>query len=240
MNKRPITIVFVSVICVLIAISVWKMYTIENKITSPEDFSYRINKVCEDDLNQDGVVEISYQSKIITTLTNQNCPIDDVHFFATIDDTVLFSILPGGLGGYMIYPSYHNIYILNVSSQKITQITKGVVGIPAVDSKRKNIAFVKWNDDQTQSLEIINIPSNVSKHARFSLENMGQVGRLLFSPNGTKIAIEVGYGPEDERGEIYIYDTITEKLTRQVTENRHLKIDGWKNENEITWSGWKI
>lgn len=269
MNKRLITIVCVSATCVLIATGVWKMYTIGNTEASIEiqkkeeitntaitkekinpvldDFSYRMNKACEDDLSQDGVVEISYQSKIITTLTNQNCPIDDVHFFAVIDDTVLFSILPSGLGGYMIYPSYHNIHILDVTTQKITQILKGVIGIPAIDSKRKNIAFVKYDGDPALSdndpkfrLTILNLTNDKQNSFGFTLEHTAQIGHLIFSPDGNKVAIEVGYGPEGERGEIYIFDIPSQKMARQVTENKHLKIDRWKNENEVVWSEWKI
>ena len=116
-----------------------------------------------------------------------------------------------------------------------------------MDTIRKNIAFVKYDTDPALSdndpkfrLMILNLTNDTQNSFDFTLEYTAQIGHLVFSPNGNKVAMEVGYGPKNERGEIYIFDIPSQKLTRQVTENKHLKIDGWKNENEVTWSEWKI
>lgn len=218
-------------------------YNQEKQITKQEpillsDFSYRTNKAC-DDLGDDGVIEIEYKSRPVGKLYNQLCPIEKLDFFALLDDNILFSIEPGGLGGYYIYRPHFNIYVYNIKRKEISKIAQPITGITGVDPKKNTVAFIEIDENRNASVSVLSLESNNLRKIAFKQNTDAQFGHLVFSPDGSKLAVEVGYGPDSEQGEIYILDIKTQKINLTVSKNFHLKIDSWKNNNEVNWSEWK-
>lgn len=204
------------------------------------DFSIDESKKCIDLPSNTADLPIKYKEEVIAKIKNQDCFFEKVDFFAIIDRTVLFTIEPSGLGGYYIYPRHFNLYSLNVDTKEVKGLASKTLGVTGVNSEQKKIAYISFDGNKTYTLTVDTIGTTEKKVFSAKLPSEinptnAQVGHLSLSPQATHLAVEVGYGPDKERGEIYLIDIANQAIELAASENYHLKITGWKDETHPTW-----
>lgn len=201
--------------------------------------------------DEPGDVTLYADNKLIAIIKSPECIVDKVIFRNGNDKIVYFSVEPGGLGGYFIYQPIFNLYKLDLEKKTAQRIGTGDNWIMAASLNRDmtKLVYVTESvkfDERSKQVVIKNlvtgketnygyIPYSASKNAfRY------QVGNVALSPDEAKLAIAVGYGPDEEFGEIYILDLSTKKYTLyKKVDADHVQVNGWKNNTEVDWSSIK-
>mgnify|MGYP001596396729 FL=1 len=95
-----------------------------------------------------------------------------------------------------------------------------------------NATLVVYKSDTEQQIAVRNLQTTEEKLYK-SPENAkdAQIGSFKFSPDSTKVAFAAGYGPENERGEVYILDLNTGESSLYKTTEAPPHITGWTDNN---------
>lgn len=178
--------------------------------------------------------EILKNNSKIASVVVLNCEATEGEILAIKNDSAYFSILPGGLGGYILYGKYTNLYKLNLFDNSVVKIKDSLFTDIDVSS---DLSMIVYSNRSPSKIIIRNLNDDEEKSYTFSeIPDDAQFGDFRFSPNQDKVAIAVGYGPNDERGEIYILDLTSGAFDLYEETNSPPAIKGWIDNNEISWN----
>lgn len=173
--------------------------------------------------------------------------------FKQTDKSVYISFIPDGLGGYILYfgPTY--MFKLDLDKQIITKLADPEYGyFTDISPDEKLAAYIKTayikmvddtdikttdnTDNKHKVLVIRNLESNEITEFPFP-SKFGQIGDAIFSPDGQKISLAAAISnPDAESAELFIID-LKSGQTSSISEYNGgiIKVDGWKNNDEISY-----
>lgn len=118
----------------------------------------------------------------------------------------------GGMGGYITYGHYTQIWKYNTESRSIEDLLENQLTDADFDPELESIVYANGNSIIVKDL------SDMSKQVftpNWGLDQAGQssqVGDFKFSPDGKQVAIAVTWGPENEHGAIYTLNIATQEF----------------------------
>jgi len=198
------------------------------------EMSYKLIKsVCEPN-NQSSTISLLADGKEVTVLKSAMCEITKVIFRTGNSELVYFSVEPGGLGGYYIYSPAFNLYKLDLKNKTVSQLSNSIANLDFDANLTKAVIVTTGN----AKVLVKDLATNTDEtFGTVSIAEQGQIGNVKFSPDLTKVAIALGYGPDNEYGEIYVLDLATKKFSLyKKLSSGHLQVNGWKNNEEVDWS----
>jgi len=195
------------------------------------------------DLNGKSEIKLLINGKQVASVQSSVCPSGGAEIIKKDIDKIYFSIQPDGIGGYILFPTYANLYSFNLNSNEVEEIA---------DLKGSDVGFsgnedfivyhtFETSDSEKGHIEVENIKTKeIRTYDIPSIQGNYQIGNFKFSPDENKIAFVVNYGPEKEHGEIYILDLQKKSYTLYAKANYLMKIDSWENNDKIVWSKLKL
>lgn len=105
---------------------------------------------------------------------------------------VFFSKQRSGLGGYILFGAWHDLYKINLEAQEVTQLAQGVNDIAP-----NEVMLSKVSTDETGT-DVIALVNDETDYLFSLSEGFSRAGNVLFSPDGTKIAYNIAAGNPDE------------------------------------------
>ncbi|HNV97118.1 MAG TPA: hypothetical protein PKL13_02250 [bacterium] len=184
-----------------------------------------------------GVTKINisaFNNQNITT-TIDGCFHENPDVLKTTNKYIYFAIKPEGVGGYILYGKYVGFYRINLSDSEIENIfgnDEESSLITDIDiSSDSSLAVYKLISDDSNEFVVKNLET--MKDSKFQLPVSGsdmQFGNFKFSPDSSKIAIAIGYGPDKERGSVYTLNLSDKKFSSyQTFDSKIPYIDSWKD-----------
>lgn len=160
---------------------------------------------------------------------NAPCATTEAKVVKANDMHAYFTIIPTGIGGYIPYGEHFSMYYLSTTSTKPDALFENtVVDADFSSDLGKAVYNNKWSivvfDAATKSKKSYPAPLTVAQ----AQQQSAHLGSFKFSPDAMKIAYAVGYGPENERGAVYVLDLTTGVSTKykDIT-GRIPYVDGW-------------
>lgn len=199
------------------------------------NFSYKFSYSQNSQESTKTDISILENGKKIANLSYPQ-PAGSLKFLGGDENLIYFTVIPDGLGGYYIYDCWFNLYKLNLKTKAVTMILNNEnmahrsCGSIALSNDLKLLAYQSDLDTVT----IKNLLTNVLKNYTCKEASQGKIGNIKFSPDNSKLAFPVGYGPDKEYGEVYVMnlsDGDYSLYTKNI--NSHLQVSGWKNNSEV-------
>ncbi len=185
-----------------------------------------------------GKFEIYKDGKEIVSVDNKNCEVYKSEILLVNNKYALFSILPGGAGGHIVYGKYTKLYKLNFNDNSLNIVFQqpymtdiDVSGDTVVYNKKdKTIDKIAVRSLITGQKKDYNLPS-IGETASY------QVGSFKFSPDAEKIAMAVtGYDSANKfEGEIYILNMNNGSYSLYKRTPTPPVIEGWVNNSELLY-----
>lgn len=197
--------------------------------------------VCGDVENNWAVFDILNQGQKVGEVKVNNCLASTGDVLAQTKDRVYFTILPVGVGGYIVYGRYTNLYELNIPDNKIKTILE-INYLTDFDFTTDRQKFVYFKLEGTGEKEpkpvliIENLTNGVK--AAYELPDYDQFGDFQFSPLDDQVAFAGASGPADTKSAVYKLNISSinnqpELITEQVDKIYHVK--GWKSYGEVEY-----
>jgi len=186
---------------------------------------------------QTATYNVHENNEFLTSVSINHCGWDNAveQVFKT-NDAVYFSSMPDGLGGYIPYGKYTNLYRLNLDNNSVDSIITGSAStLTDIDFSADNnfIVYRSYND-----IIVKNIANNSINTYLFDFENRS-FGSFKFSPNNDKIVVAKDDGPEAGSGVIYVLNLNNGTFSLYANTEAIPRIDSWLNNDEIEWhNGW--
>ncbi len=171
------------------------------------------------------------------SVTVAGCESSRGEVLAIKNDSAYFSILPEGLGGYILYGKYANLYRLSFADNSVATIIgiTGQVLLTDIEVSR-DLSLIAYSRGNPNSIIVKNLNNSRENTYVFSeISNDAQFGGFKFSPNQDKLAIAVGHGPDRERGEIYILNLQSGLFSLYRQTSLAPIIKGWVSNNQVDW-----
>lgn len=168
-----------------------------------------------------------------------NCDISTIgEVLAIKNNRVYFTIKLGGLGGYILYGSYNNLYELNLADNSISRLHDWDYLTDIDVSLDTNFLVYSFSSSSdSKKIVVRNLSNGIETPYVFSqISRDAQIGSFKFSPNNEKLAIAVGYGPDNERGEIYILTLKNSTFDLYQKTKTPPRIKEWIDNNQINWN----
>jgi hypothetical protein len=267
----PVIIIFLVVLLVFVAGAIY-VINFQRKINEETELTMKVYKeILNGSLNTNndihyGVGEVALSIKfnsrkcetpdvyaIFDVLANSqpvgevkvpNCLSNEGEVLAQTKDNIYFTILPNGLGGYILYGEYMNLYDYEIATSKITQLLN-LTNLSDFDftTDRGKLVYLKALNKPIESqpikyaLVIRDLTSEVE--TSFDLpETYSQYGDFKFSPDGNWVAFATAIGPDNPKGAVYKIDiTNTSNIPALINEqaNKVFQVTGWKNNEEVIY-----
>jgi hypothetical protein len=142
-----------------------------------------------------------------------------------------------GLGGYYLFGRHINLTYANLSGA-IVDMHEGLVADIAFSSDYAQAATVSRTQAGTYELKLWDLATGAST-LTMPVPSTGeghQAGAPAFSPDGGSLAVAVGYGPDNERGEIYSMGIgVMPEFTKLADTPRPPRELWWKGDGTIAW-----
>lgn len=156
------------------------------------------------------------------------CFIKKGKVLATTSAGAYVTFPPQGLRGFLPYAQYRNLYFVDFKTRTIKQLetVKSATDI-VIDDKMTMAVFMSDTSDgvklivrklATESETIFNLPVSL---------DAARLGDFKLAPKLDRIAVAVAYGPEKERGEVYILDIAKDKYTLYKKTKKAAHIESW-------------
>lgn len=206
--------------------------------------TYKITSTNCQENNQYSTIALYADGKLVTSAKSSLCVVDKVIFRNGNSKVVYYSVLPDGIGGYYIYNPVFNLYKLDLEKKSASEVST-MGKIQSLDFNKDLTKLVYVTRNAADDIGYFVVVKDLSSGAEIKYNNapntgngesFPQIGGVKFSPDELKIAFAVGYGPENEHGEIYVLNLYTKNysLYKKRTDG-HLDVTGWKNNTEVTW-----
>lgn len=173
-----------------------------------------------------------------------NCESRTGEVLAQTKDKIYFTILPGGIGGYILYGKYNNLYQYTTADNKITNILS-LTDITDFDftSDRQKLVYIETPNEPTNprplsyALVIRDLTNGIEQSYSLS-GDYTRYGDVKFSPLNDQVAFAGGAGPEPEKSAVFILNITSLNNTPQLIASQDGKIfhvTGWKNNEEVIY-----
>lgn len=174
-------------------------------------------------------------NQIVNSLNIPNCSSTETEILLTTNNAVYFSILPTEVGGYILFGKYVNLYRLNfIDNVGNTLLEQNYLTDIDIASDESQIVFLTGDSSGAKDIMVKELPSGEAKLYGLPTQvDNAQFGDFKFSPNLDKVAIAVGYGPVDEKWEIYILNLVDGSYSLYDESTDQLNIEGWVNNDEL-------
>ncbi|MDD4289662.1 MAG: hypothetical protein PHH83_00090 [Patescibacteria group bacterium] len=190
---------------------------------------------------KDGITKLNiaaFNDQAFTTTVN-GCfhTLPDV--LKTTSKYIYIGIKPEGVGGYILYGKYVALFRVNLENSKSESIfgsNGDALAVTDIDFSSDNKLIVyKVKSDNNDEFVVKNLET--LKDTKYKLPVSGsdmQFGNFKFSPDASKIAIAIGYGPDKEHGSVYTINLSDKKFTSYQTFDAKIPyIDSWKDEETL-------
>ncbi|MFA6995001.1 MAG: hypothetical protein WC249_01160 [Patescibacteria group bacterium] len=127
------------------------------------------------------------------------------------------------MGGYILYGKYTVIYKYTRANHSLITLSENDATDVDFDSK---LEFMVYSRDKFLVIKRLVDTSEQVFTPTWAQDN-SQMGDFKFSPDGKKIAIAVGWGPDNEHGAIYTLDLITNKFQLVKETSGIPQVIGW-------------
>ncbi len=186
-------------------------------------------------INGETKINISAFNDQNITKTVKGCFHGNPDVLKTTKNYVYFAFKPEGVGGYTLYGKYSGFYRINLEDSEIESMfsnSEEALLITDIDiSGDAKSAVYKINAEDNNEFIVKNLET--LKDSKFKLPVSGsdmQFGNFKFSLDSSKVAIAIGYGPDKERGAVYILTLSDKKFTSYQTFDSSIPhIDSWKD-----------
>jgi len=117
----------------------------------------------------------------------------------------VFQTPPDGLGGYILYSRYFNLSYVNVAG--VTPLASGFADA-GFSPDFSHIAVLTGSRGAKEfAVQFFDLATGKADQVATAIPATAedaQAGLPTYSPDGTMLAVAVGYGPDNEHGEIYV------------------------------------
>lgn len=174
----------------------------------------------------------------VGSITIANCDASTkVRLMAIKNNRAYLAASPGGMGGYILYALYNELYELNLTNNAIIKLHDWDyltdIGVSADSSL---LAYSLSDPRNPLKIMVRNLNNAIETPHIFSqISSDAQIGDFKFSPNNEKLAIAVGYGPADERGEVYILNLKSSMFSLYEKTKTPPRIKEWIDNDQINW-----
>lgn len=198
------------------------------------------------------IFNIIRDGKIIGEIESPYCKAEagQISILAQNKEYVYFTFVPSGIGGYIIFAFYRNLYRLDLKNNKTSQIINESFSGNTFSSNLKKIIYNRLPTIQEQQeqgiifqeiilLDLIN-KNLIRKYdyptEYFNFDEQWQFGHFKFSPNEDKVAFVGVRGPADEKGGVYIL-SLENGIFRLVEEKNDyiFRIEGWLDNETVIY-----
>lgn len=176
--------------------------------------------------------DVMLDSRKVGSVSGVQTPRPDV--IRTGPGWVVFQRPVSGIGGYILYGRYNLVTYANASG---TVVETGQAPVTLTDvSFTYDLSHMVYVDaHQLAFMDLSTGAVTRSADIPVTADN-AQVGIPTFSPDGTKVAVAVGYGPDNERGELYVTSaTVPTSFTKIADTPRAVAELVWTPQGAIVW-----
>lgn len=185
-----------------------------------------------------GEFKIYKDNQEAASIITKNCEVYKSEILSVNNKYALFSILPGGAGGHIVYGKYTKLYKLNFNDNSLSIIFQQPY-MTDIDVSGDTVVYNK----KGKTIDEITVKSLVTGREKdYNLPPVGetvsyQIGSFKFSPNARKIAMAVtGYGSANQfEGEIYILNLENGSYSLYKRTSTPPVIEGWVNNTELLY-----
>lgn len=187
------------------------------------------------------VFDVLKDGQWIGEVRNESCESVESEVLAQTEDYVYFTILPGGIGGYIVYNYYINLYRLNLSNNEIVRLKDLNSDLAFSNDKEKIAYFSSWSPPGTNNRLLLVQNLNTWVIEIYEVPNYVSYGDLFFSPVDDKLAFSAAAGnPDNEESAVYIlnlrdYNPKTNIKKVAEVKNKIYNITGWADNQTITY-----
>lgn len=181
-------------------------------------------------------VSITFLDKNISSEIS-GCYQENPDVLLTTDKYIYLAFKPVGIGGYILYGKYSGFYRTDLSNNETERIfdnSNDALVVTDIDIS-PDMKFAVYKLGEENSFIIKNLETG--KVSQYELPVSGsdmQFGNFKFSPDSSKVAIAIGYGPEKERGAVYVFEIATKKFSSyQKFDSKIPYIDSWKDNKDL-------
>ena len=169
--------------------------------------------------------------------TNANYTVLKVRRFEA-DGSLLYSIEPTGIGGYILYGGWSSLYRYDPATNQTSTILEYGDTFICVDDFAPEFRLAALHCDQ--SLTIRNLQTQVELSLP-AVEDQGQLGSAYFSPSADYVAYAVARGDPEHEGSKLVLARVDGSTAPAVIAQREggvYKVEGWINEDTllVSWS----
>lgn len=201
-------------------------------------FSYKIDQPGNCEIPEHTtVVSILKDDKPLAGIDTQMCEFDKVIFRGVHGDSLYFSLIPSGLGGYILYDTYFNLYRFDLGNNKFDELFK------IIDNGSLNHDSTKFIYSTTSGIvirqlvdggeQLVKFPDNIINASN------AQIGDLSFSPDETKLAFAItslDNSANDEVSGVYTVEIETGQADRFFDSRKTdiaYHVLGWNPDNTV-------
>lgn len=172
---------------------------------------------------------------IIGSVEGANCDSNNGIILVQNQQYAYFSIPPSGLGGYILFHIYSNLYQLDLTSNNISKIINKGFNDNDFSFDLKKVIY---NDTSltVQRIVLFDLLNKTIIKTYQNPEGYSQFGEFKFSPDDNKVAFVAVYGPDNEKSAVYVLYLSDGKLEKVAEKNDYIfKILGWSSEGTVTY-----
>lgn len=220
----------------------WLDFSVDNSACVTKDG----NLVDENGMSKIGL--LLNGKNVAEIVSNELCPAGEGKVLKKYISKYYFSIMPEGIGGYILFSGIHNLYKFDSSSLEVRRILSGIdlsgsdIGFSNEEKfvfYEERYGFEKSMKNDNRDFILKNVDTGDIKKYIFPVEIATdvQVGDFIFAPNDKKIAFAfASNNPEKEYGGVYILNLEDGKYEIVTKQNYLVRVDGWEWGEKVMWS----
>ncbi len=196
---------------------------------------------CGDVNDNWAILDVLNQAQKVGEVKVNNCLAKTGEVLAQTKDKVYFTIPPVGVGGYIVYGKYINLYELNIIDSKITTILDNNY-LTDLDftTDRQKVVYLEIEsaaDNNPKNTLVIENLTNGLK-AVYNLPEYDQFGDFQFSPLDDQVAFAAASGPENMKSAVYKLNLNSinnnpELVVEQTDKIYH--VTGWQDNETVKY-----
>lgn len=182
------------------------------------------------------VFNILSNNVIIGEVEGANCESGESIVLAQNQKNVYFSMPPGGLGGYILFPIYSNLYRINLNNNQISKIISTGFRDYDFSSDLSKVVYNGFFSVNEQGLILFDLSADKEIKTYRYPEGYTQFGSFKFSPDESSVAFVAADGPVNEKSAVYVISLNNGNLKLILEKSNHIfKIEGWSNNDTVVY-----